>query len=219
VGEDKVEKPDRPLAAGLITPRGAFTRYVIWTFFLFLLSLTLGIPKWSVLWIAVTIFHNFLDGDKHFFTKNVISMTLGTAAQFGAAWHSYHAVMSKEKQIWMWTIAIWIGVLANLQDFRDIQGDQQNARKTLPIVLGTRSARLLMAIISLVGGLLLFQILRQFNTSLLATIIRVGILLWHILLAGRLLWRQGHRSDQITYKFYLSFLYCAVVLSSFIFLV
>jgi 4-hydroxybenzoate polyprenyltransferase len=218
IEEDKVEKPNRPLAAGLITPSGAFNRYLIWNAILLGISIKLGVSKWSILWIAVTIFHNFLDGDKHFLSKNLISMTLGTAAQFGAAWHSYHPTMSVRKQSWMWMVAIWIGILANVQDFRDIQGDQRSHRRTLPLVMGTNRARILMSIISLIAGAIMYIVLRILNSGSLATMFRLGIFCWHVLLAGRLVCARTHRADEITYKYHLSFMYCAVVLSSFIFL-
>lgn len=218
IAEDKLEKPYRPLSAGLITPLGALARYLIWNIVLLLISIYLGITKWSALWMIVTLYHNFLNGDKHFLTKNVISMTLGTAAQFGAAWNSYHLTMSASKQFWMWMVAIWIGVLANIQDFRDMKGDAKSKRKTLPIVMGHSNARIVMSIVSVIAGLILYHLMNRFNTKPIARGVNIAILCWHFLLAARLVLTRSRSADSITYKYHLSFMYCAVVLSSFLFL-
>ena len=218
IEEDKLEKPYRPLPAGLITIKGAINRYIIWNMLLMIISKKLGVMKWSVLWMIVTVYHNFLNGDKHFFTKNIISMTLGTAAQFGAAWNSYHPTMSRDKKVWMWMVSIWIGIMANIQDFRDIEGDLKSHRKTLPIVLGNNQARIVMSFVSMTSGLILHKLFKDFNSKPLAKAVNIGVLGWHFLIAARLWFARSHQADQITYKYHLSFLYCTVVLSSFIFL-
>lgn len=217
IEEDKLEKPYRPLPSGLINYNGAVWRYLIWTGMYILLSYKLGVMMWSGLWLLVSIFHNFLGGHKHFLTKNVICMTLGTASQFGAAWTTYHDNMTDSHTAWMWMTSIWIGVLANIQDFRDIEGDLRNHRKTLPIVFGT-DARLIMSVTTIIVGVSLSLMLNSFKSHGLAVSINIGILAWHFLLAGRILLARSHKSDHITYKYHLSFMYCVIVLSSFIFL-
>lgn len=227
VEEDKLEKPYRPLAAGLITLQGAWIRYNCWNMVLICISGLLGwnVLAWSCVWMTVTVYHNFLGGDKHFLTKNVVCMTLGTAAQFGAAWHTYHPSMPQQQQIWMWMIATWIGVLANIQDFRDMQGDLKMGRKTLPILWGHDShdslheARAMMAFGVVVAGLALQHMLTLFYAhSIEARTLQIIFLVWHGVLALRVMSARTRLEDHITYKYYLSFFYCAVALSSFVFL-
>lgn len=217
IEEDKLEKPYRPLACGLITINGAIKRYLIWSLICMCLSWKMGVMKWSGLWIMVTIFHNFLGGDKNFLTKNVLCMTLGTAAQFGAAWGTFHLEMSQYHQLWMWVTSIWIGVMANIQDFRDIEGDLKSHRRTLPIIFGIYS-RPIMSVITIFAGLILCKLLYQFKSYGLAIYINIGIFIWHLVLAGRILLTRCQKSDNITYKYHLSFMYCTIVMSSFIFL-
>ena len=217
IEEDRIEKPDRPLASGLISVRGAWYRFICWTLALLGWSFCFGMQKWSLMWVATTVFHNFLGGDNHFVTKNTLCMTLGTAAQFGAAWTTYHPRMCSLQRRWMWMIAIWIGILANIQDFRDMRGDRKRGRRTLPLVIGVLPARKLMALLCVLLGLILHSFLYR-SSSILANSVRNSIFVWHLVLAVRIFSVRSTRGDQITYKYYLSFLYCFIVLCSFVFL-
>ena len=157
--------------------------------------------------------------EKGFFALNSESrcVTLGTAAQFGAAWTTYHPRMCSLQRRWMWMIAIWIGILANIQDFRDMRGDRKRGRRTLPLVIGVLPARKLMALLCVLLGLILHSFLYR-SSSILANSVRNSIFVWHLVLAVRIFNVRSTRGDQITYKYYLSFLYCFIVLCSFVFL-
>ena len=60
VKEDKINKPDRPIASGLTSLAAAKVRWVVLTGLYLVYSYFLGVERWTVLWIATTIAHNFL---------------------------------------------------------------------------------------------------------------------------------------------------------------
>lgn len=142
VEEDKINKPFRPLAAGLVDAEGAYFRYYLGSLIYLLLGAFLGVFYWSVLWVVVTYFLNFKGLDQNWITKNFVCMGLGTAAQLGPAWQII-CPMNSSAIIWISLISFWVGLTSCTQDFRDVVGDRKTSRKTLPILVGDQNARLI----------------------------------------------------------------------------
>lgn len=134
IAEDKVNKPDRPLASGATTPRAATLRYYTLTALYLAYSHLLGVEKWSLLWAATTYAHNFLAFADFGPTKDAC-MGAGAIAQLMAAW----AIGGADPQMgWAWTkvIAVYMSWPIPLQDLRDVPGDRKTGRRTTPIILG-----------------------------------------------------------------------------------
>ena len=134
VKEDKINKPDRPIASGSTTLEAAKIRWVALTTLYLLYSYILGVEKWTVLWILTTIAHNFL-GFSNFGPTKDGCMGSGCIAQLMAAW----AIGGSPPAMgWSWTkfITVYMCWPIPLQDLRDVPGDLAQGRRTTPILMG-----------------------------------------------------------------------------------
>lgn len=145
IEEDRLNKPDRPLPAGDVSPRGALARWVVWMVAFTATGWLFGILVWTLVWQVTSVLHTFGRGDKHWFTKNNVAMTVGTLAEIAPAWELVAPVTPAILR-WMVVVALLAGATAHVQDFRDVVGDRAVGRKTLPIALGDARARRLMVV-------------------------------------------------------------------------
>lgn len=209
VHEDRVNKPDRPLAAGLLTPRGAWARWFVAMGLFTLLGWHLGVLAWTLLWQVALVLHNLGSWSRHFATKNLV-MTLGSIAQLAAAWQM---VRPLTPTVWAWILVPALTLLTHvsLQDMRDITGDRPVGRRTLPIVFGEWPSRLFLA---LAFGLLPlathFVLLAP--AGMRPDVIVLDLLLAAICLviAGRVLLVRSPAADHVTYMLY-TYWYCFVL--------
>ena len=147
---DKLDKPDRPIPSGLITIQGAKYRWCLITTVYILCSVAIG-NVWScLLWVVVTLLycHGATGWDKHWFTKNFISMTLGTFVLGWSGWSIMygHPWMDTSYAITVVSLSLYVGATANLQDMRDVEGDKRTGRLTLPISFGIPSSKRLLSL-------------------------------------------------------------------------
>ena len=65
--------------------------------------------------------------DKHWFTKNYISMTLGTLSIGWSAWSivTGHPWMNTSYTVIIVTLSLYIGGTSNVQDLSDVEGDKK----------------------------------------------------------------------------------------------
>ncbi|KAF7377501.1 UbiA prenyltransferase [Mycena sanguinolenta] len=145
VDEDRINKPDRPLPSGLVTVHGAYIRWYAITLFHLAISAAWGVLPWTIPWVLIDIHVNFYGGDKHWFTKNQVCLSVGSFCQLQAAWGLVAPITLHETR-WAGTLSCVLGIVMNLQDLRDVEGDRIAERQTLPIVLGD-SFRWVMAVI------------------------------------------------------------------------
>lgn len=134
VSEDKINKPDRPIASGAESLRAAKIRYWVLTAMYLALGHALGVSEWALLWIVTTIAHNPL-GFSNFGPTKDLCMGLGCIAQLKAAW----AIGGSPPDMgWEWIKVITLYMLwpIPLQDLRDVPGDLAAGRRTTPILLG-----------------------------------------------------------------------------------
>lgn len=211
IEEDRINKPDRPLPAGLLQPFDAKVRYAITSLALAGMGYGLGVLKWALLWIAVTLALNFGGLAKRWWTKNIVAMTLGTVAQLAAAWE---IIATPTPSAWKWVIVIglWAGVTSPTQDFRDIKGDIKNHRRTLPVLIGDSRSRTVMACIWVAMASLIHFVLFAEKPSLLAHIADGTILGYHAFIIWRLLYFRNPKQDHSTYMLY-TYLYCIILAS------
>jgi 4-hydroxybenzoate polyprenyltransferase len=204
--EDRLNKPDRPLPAGLVTRHGARGRWLIVMGLFTLAGWRLGVLEWALLWQAVLVLHNQGGGSRHYATKNLV-MVFGAVAQLAAAWQM---VRPLTPTAWDWILVLALPLLTHvsLQDLRDVAGDRAVGRRTLPIVFGEWPSRLLLA-----GAFALLPLATHF--VLLAPlgprpdVVTLDVLLaaFCLVIAGRILWLRYPAADHRTYMLY-NYWYC-----------
>ncbi len=134
--EDRLNKPDRPLPAGMTTLEGAWIRWIIGMLLFAGVGWILGVLEWALMWQLSFCLYNFAGFARHFVTKSLI-MGLGVIAQLAAAW-SIVAPVPPVAWRWISGLAFVAFVFCNIQDLRDVAGDRTLRRRTMPLVYGLR---------------------------------------------------------------------------------
>ena len=143
VEEDRINKPERPLPAGVITLKQGKKRAVIISASFIAYAFLLNVELWALLWFGLVWLYSYTGCSRHWLLK-CLFVSIGTLTQLSAA-----AIISGVPllDIWVWLLSIFIMVtlLIGVQDFRDVEGDRRVGRVTLPIRVSVRRARLSIA--------------------------------------------------------------------------
>ena len=143
VEEDKINKPDRPIPSGLVTVEGARFRWYIVTVLYLVVGVAIGNVWSSLLWILGYLAHNHCGLSEHWFTRNSVFLPVGTVVMGWAAWTIVTGSiwMDQESVLFLGMVSFYVGTLANLQDFRDVEGDMKVRRKTMPVQFGMSTSK------------------------------------------------------------------------------
>ncbi|KAF7349930.1 UbiA prenyltransferase [Mycena venus] len=152
VDEDRINKPDRPLSSGRSSLPGAYIRWYATTALFLVLGAAWAVFPWTALFVVITIYTSFYDGDKHWTTKNLLFMSTGSLCILQAAWGLAAPITTRETR-WALLLSGAFGIVASVQDMRDIEGDKVAGRRTLPIVLGSHFRSVMAAAICTVPAI------------------------------------------------------------------
>ena len=146
VEEDAVNKPSRPIPAGLLTIQGAYTRWVLsWVCYPVLAYAVSGpqAATFAMLWEALVMVcyvypkpnnpfaRNLFNGPVIFLMGRLIDCAMTNSGLDGASVHAgLDAIMG-----------MWIFLTIHLQEFHDVEGDRASGRRTLPLVLNKQDMR------------------------------------------------------------------------------
>lgn len=214
IEEDRHNKPHRPLIAGLVTPRGVLARWCVLMIAYTIFGWALGVLKWTLIWQATSILHNFGGWDKRWYTKN-FSMWLGVVAMLGAAWEIVRPLTPIAMQ-WTIVLACVVLVLVVIQDLRDMPGDRANGRRTFALVYGEARTRKLMALcFALLPVVVHVWLMQPLGMSLSVALSELGLALISLVISARLLVRRSITADHHTYML-LTYWYCLALLSAII---
>ncbi|KAJ7302767.1 UbiA prenyltransferase family-domain-containing protein [Mycena albidolilacea] len=146
VAEDSINKPDRPLPSGRVSLRGAYVRLYASIVAFLVIGAAWGVMRWTILWLLLSIAENFTGLGKHWFTRNTVFISAGTVCLLQPMWELFAPSRPRE---WNWVLILssLCGTLANVQDFRDVEGDRATGRHTLPLAFGDRNSRRIMAVL------------------------------------------------------------------------
>ncbi len=185
---DKINKPHRPIAAGLVTPKAGF----IYSLVLFLVGIVLG---WLVNWLAfmISAFSAILLFLYSYRLKRTVlwgnfSVSLMTAMAFiygGVAVNRLNYALIPATFSFFYHFGREI-----IKDVEDIEGDRADKVKTLPIVSGAKVAlRVAIGIyIFLIGLTLLPFFLKIFGIYYLVTVVFiVDLIVVYVLIS---MWRN-----------------------------
>jgi 4-hydroxybenzoate polyprenyltransferase len=210
--EDALNRPSRPIPAGLMTVKGAYKRWAIsWALFPLLLTL-IGSPraaKHLCNYLVWTFLCYAWPKPGHWFWKNLYTpTTVLFALRLLNALVTSHIPPAEVSFALDGAFALWLLLTIHVQDFHDVEGDRALGRRTLPIVLsslGIQRLRWLTAFVA-VGAGILFVVLgvrlcRDDYT------VAVGILAGFQLLGGsamgvRFLLATSAAQSETTYKLF-----------------
>lgn len=200
--EDARNKPFRPIPSGLTTVAHTRRRFVVVSVLYLLLGWSSGLLLWTLLWLAAVVAYNFTGWDRHWWVKNLYP-PFGYLVQSVAAWHIGGTLSASA---WTW-ILLGVGYwqLTFIQDLRDVRGDREVARATLPVLFGDRTVRML----GCVGLALIASITCGVAVASSTSVVRIAWLIAFItccaIVAVRLVRRRSERADNITYQLYAAF--------------
>ncbi|KAJ7041013.1 UbiA prenyltransferase family-domain-containing protein [Mycena alexandri] len=202
IAEDEINKPDRPLPSGLVSLQGAYIRWYATTTAHLVVGAAWGVLPWTALWVLITIYTSFYGGDKHWVTKNMLFMSVGSICLLQAAWALAAPLTARE---WRWALLLSgiLGIVASVQDIRDLEGDKIAGRRTLPVVLGS-NFRWVMATIISTAPLVCWML------DLLVCYCGFGLALTMFYLAFRVLSGCSKEYDHKTYMM-LTYIYCGCI--------
>ncbi|KAJ7089575.1 UbiA prenyltransferase family-domain-containing protein [Mycena epipterygia] len=205
VAEDCINKPDRPLSSGRVSLQGAYIRWYATSAAHLVVGAAWGVLPWTVLWVFITTYTSFYGGDKHWTTKNLLFMSVGSLCLLQAAWGLVAPITARE---WRWALLLSgvFGIVASVQDMRDVEGDKIAGRRTLPIVLGSSFRWVMAAIICAAPGICWKA--QFFNQShWLVGCCGAVLTLAMYYMAYRVFWGGSKKYDHKTYMI-LTYIYC-----------
>ena len=209
VAEDRINKPDRPLVRGECTRSGALLRWIIAAAAFLVVAWFWNVFIWAVLWLAMSIIHNFGKAGHFWLTKNII-MGLGILAELAPAWQLVHP-LAESTWIWVLFLSVAVFMLIPLQDLRDMKGDQVLGRRTFPLFFGAWPTRWWVGSCSLALSLAIYPLLLCLHAlgwqSALWAVVVSGL---SLVMAWRVLFLRTARADHQTYML-LCWLYCLLV--------
>ncbi|MFX1707160.1 UbiA family prenyltransferase [Chitinophaga sp. CC14] len=219
IAEDAINKPDRPLPSGLVTPKETKDRIIVYNILFLLVAYMLHVFWISVGWQLVTAALNSWGWSNHWISKNHVCMSVGTFLLFTGQWTiaSPQVEMTMSSYLYFGLLSLWAGFSLAIQDFRDEKGDRQMGRKTLTIAMGEKRGRLLMVFQYLIFSPLIFMaaILTQTSVAeakhspivVFILLLQFGI---HWLIAYRIWFFRNPKADDLTYHVFV-YLFCAGV--------
>ncbi len=211
VQEDRINKPDRPLARGLVSIEGAKIRWVLGMLGYLAVGGLFGVLPWVLLWQVLTLLHNFGSWSKQWYTKNLFN-GLGVFAGLSANWQLVGPITPLA---WRWIVALSVVVfmLVGVQDLRDIVGDRAGGRRTFPIAFGEWPSRIVLATGFMVLPIVSHWLLSSLDASPISVLIYEMLLLgMSLVIATRVVLFRSRSSDHHTYKLF-TYWYCAALAS------
>ena len=139
VGEDRQNKPSRPIPAGMLSVHAAARRWAVsWTLSPLALIATgsLRASGYLVCSFAWTYCCYVWPRPRHWFFKNLFtSVHQFFFVRLVDSLLDLHSSYAGTSVVLEATYAIWILLTIHIQDFHDVEGDQKIGRQTLPVAL------------------------------------------------------------------------------------
>jgi 4-hydroxybenzoate polyprenyltransferase len=199
IEEDRLNKPDRPLVMGRVTPAGVRLRWIIGMIALTSFAYATGTLLWALTWQIGCLIYDYCGGSKHWYLKTFLG-GIGVTSEVGAAWQLVEPTISPLVWRWIGVIGLYLITLMAVQDLRDMAGDRAVGRRTMPLVFGETFSRWVIAI-----GYLGFPWIVHYGLMVPADL-TPGVIGWDLFLAGfsvtigvRTLVCRSPRSDHWTY--------------------
>jgi hypothetical protein len=209
--EDSLNKPHRPIPRGLATERGLFARFWAVMVFYPLLGLATGTLMWVLIWQATIIALNLLSAPRHYVIVKPLSMFVGMFVQLASSWR-IAGPLDRTGFSWILIVSLSFVITLPFEDVRDMSGDREIGRRTLPLILGHWPVRIWFAVTMLVLPValqvLLFAPSHAGAPAIAACDTLVAAMSWAS--AARALAFTSKRADRHTYLLY-TYTYCTIL--------
>lgn len=141
IEEDQINKPSRPIASGRIHPTEA-----TWLLQgMILLSLALGyvtgVMQETVVLFALYWAYDNQSGNENWFMRNLLAAGGYIFYALGSLAIVSGHTDTRDARLWMLIFGLVILSTIHAQDFRDMEGDALKGRTTVPLLMGSESAR------------------------------------------------------------------------------
>lgn len=208
--EDKINKPYRPIPAGLISVNEARTRWALsWLAGSILTYYLLGTwSMWHMLHWQVLVFILYAyPAWQSWFMRSYFA-----AAGYAILGRLLNEMLTKHTKGWdvsLYTelcIFFWFLATVHIQEFHDVEGDRKSGRKTLPVLLSPGQLHVLRACTStffVIFSLILYACAYQRRTTQ-PLVLLLGLLqqVLSCVVAYRVLFSTSRSMDKRTYIFY-----------------
>ena len=154
---DRINKPERPLPSGVLSPREAWYVWLICSLFSILLNIVLNVEAFAIVFLAVVLLYFYSSRFKGtiLFGNLIVGLMTGMAFIYGGI-----VVGTVNRSITPALFAFLTNVSREIvKDMEDIKGDAARQAQTLPVRLGLYPAR------CLVGFLILLLIVTTIIVS------------------------------------------------------
>lgn len=205
IEEDKINKPDRPLASRLINKKQAIKRYIIVSFLYIIISYKKLVFFESFIWFLVTILYNIVELDKNWFLKTLLMAPAIYTLISADVKILYTINILKNMELLKKTfVLIIVGTMTIfVQEFRDVQGDLKINRITFPIKFGINKSRYYCSFLN-VFGMIIINYFCFKNKEYLNIILNTLLLF----ISVRIVLKTKIIDDKITYDIWCVW-YCA----------
>ncbi|KDQ22593.1 hypothetical protein PLEOSDRAFT_1050368 [Pleurotus ostreatus PC15] len=196
--EDALNKPYRPIPAGLISIRGA--RVLRWLLVPVCLALswTLDVIYPGISLAISFVVYNELGLDNYWYTKNFLNAVGLVSWNIGAAKIACAENVSLDQRAWFapYVSTLLIATTIHIQDFRDEAGDRKQGRVTFPVVMPEFSRRMTFLIVAVWS----FGLASYWNLSSVASpwFVTLGMYV-----ALRVLQQRTEHEDKVSLRIYM----------------
>ncbi|KAL4788978.1 UbiA prenyltransferase family-domain-containing protein [Aspergillus venezuelensis] len=141
--EDRLNKPHRPIPAGLLTIQQARRRWILsWVFIpvVFQIYLNTEATIWACLTQAVTAFFYVWPAFNNFLCRNIFVATISFTLL--RLINVLYSSIAPELSLSIWiegAFCLWLATTVHIQEFRDVEGDRAANKRTLAVILSERA--------------------------------------------------------------------------------
>ncbi|CAG8745817.1 8380_t:CDS:2 [Cetraspora pellucida] len=233
VEEDRLNKPFRPIASGLITVEGAKCHLIAFCIIYPIIAYLVGGLSSLILcfmWQVWIVFNETLKLGKNAFYKNLFS-AVGMWIQLASCYYiildtdpSLYELLSNKPCLYKFAIFFFIMTTAQVQDMGDQKGDKLIGRKTLPLLISDNICRWLTVLMLIISLLVVRYISSIFLHDVVKGIIINGLVPYEFVFVEfilitlnlftciRLIIYRMPKQDSFTYQICYGGFYCTLCL-------
>lgn len=197
--EDTLNKPYRPVPAGLATPSGLMRRFWLATVVYTLLWSIFGVWPWALLWNVIVLVQPRCPPQYYMWWKTASNFSYHVVA-LAAGWQ-ISAVLDDTAWTWILILSTYFTLVFPFEDVRDMDGDRAVGRRTAALMFGPALVRawfaFFMALLPFVVYFVVVPVSGATGWRSVACPLVLGAVAWTG--AARALLRRGYPADRFTY--------------------